>query len=415
MSPHSAVAATPTLAQFKESAAEFLSKHLRLRSPAGEFHWGEGSDDVSIFADDSLQADHDKELERARWWRATKFDHGFASIDADPEYGGAGLPTEFAAAFAELERGYNTPDQDFFGVALGMVAPTIAAEGSPELRRDYLTGLYRGDILACQLFSEPGAGSDLSNVSTIAVRDGDHWVITGQKVWTSGAQYSDVGLCLAKTEKNAPQRQALTMFLVDMRAAGVDVRPLRQITGGAHFNEVFLNEVRVPDTHRIGPMGNGFRVAVTTLMNERASLGSGPNAELGIVPADKLIALLRHTGHDQDPAFRQRLAQLISLARVAELTTARLLDAVPAGAIPGPELSASKLLRTELLMQTAALVTDALGPAVIADTGEWGTYAWAAYILAVPGMRIGGGTDEILRNTIAERVLGLPREPRSDR
>lgn len=414
MSPANTVTQTPTLGQFKQSAAKFLSLHVSLRSPAGEFRWGQGSDDVAIFAEHRGSDDEDSELKRARWWQATKFDNGFGWIDGDPQYGGAGLPAEFATAFGELERTYNTPSQDYFGTALGMVAPTIAAEGSPELRRRYLGGLHRGDILACQLFSEPSAGSDLSNVSTTATRDGDHWVITGQKVWTSGAQYSDIGLLLAKTEKNAPQRQALTMFLVDMHADGIDVRPLRQITGGAHFNEVFLTEVRVPDSHRIGLVGNGFRVALTTLMNERASLGSGPHAELGRIPDAQLIALLQHTGHAGDSHFRQLAAQLIVLARVAELTTARLLDAVPAGVVPGPELAASKLLRTELLTRTSDLVTDVLGPALTADTGAWGAYAWAAYVLGVPGMRIGGGTDEILRNTIAERVLGLPRELRRE-
>ena len=274
MSPASSVTHTPTLSQFKQSAVEFLSAHLSLRSPAGDFRWGEGSDDVAIFAEHSGTDQEDVELERARWWQATKFDNGFGWIDGAPQYGGAGLPTEFAAAFSELERAYSTPSQDYFGTALGMVAPTIAAEGSPELRERYLGGLHRGDILACQLFSEPSAGSDLSNVRTTATRDGDHWILTGQKVWTSGAQYSDIGLLLAKTEKDLPQRQALTMFLVDMRAAGVQVRPLRQMTGGAHFNEVFLTEVRVADTHRLGQVGNGFRVALTTLMNERASLGS---------------------------------------------------------------------------------------------------------------------------------------------
>src|SRR5271170_5856547 len=198
MSPHSIVTPTLTLGEFRQSATRFLSEHLDPRAPEGEFHWGEGPDDVAIFGEHPGGGD-DTELERARWWQATKFDNGFGWIDGDPEYGGAGLPTEFAAAFSELELGYSVPSQDFFGTALGMVAPTIAAEGSPELRQRYLRGLHRGDILACQLFSEPSAGSDLSNVTTAAVRDGDHWVVTGQKVWTSGAQYSTVGLLLAKT------------------------------------------------------------------------------------------------------------------------------------------------------------------------------------------------------------------------
>jgi len=412
MSAPNTVTPMPTLDEFTRDATAFLSTHLDRRAPEGEFHWGVGSDDVAIFPDRPHGGGSNQELDRARWWQATKFDNGFGWIDGDPEYGGAGLPAEFAAAFAKLELGFNAPDQGFFGVALGMVAPTIAAEGSTELRRHYLRGLHRGDILACQLFSEPSAGSDLSNVKTTATRDGDHWVVSGQKVWTSGAQYSDVGLLLAKTENDQPQRQALTMFIVDMHADGVEVRPLRQMTGGAHFNEVFLTEVHVPDSHRIGAEGNGFRVALTTLMSERASLGSGPHATLGCIPESQLIALLKHTGYAHHPRFRQEAARLIALARVADLTTARLLAEVPAGGVPGPQLSASKLLRTELLLRTSNLVTEALGPAISADTGEWGAYAWTLYVLGVPGIRIAGGTDEILRNTIAERVLGLPREAR---
>jgi alkylation response protein AidB-like acyl-CoA dehydrogenase len=402
----------PTLGEFTRDASVFLSAHLDPRGPEGEFRWGAGSDDVAIFAERPHGGSNDPELDRARWWQAAKFDNGFGWIDGDPDYGGAGLPTEYAAAFGQLEFGFSAPDQDFFGTALGMVAPTIAAEGSPELRQRYLRGLHRGGILACQLFSEPGAGSDLSNVTTTAIRDGDHWVVTGQKVWTSGAHYSDIGLLLAKTEKDQPQRQALTMFLVDMHADGVEVRPLRQMTGGAHFNEVFLSEVRVPDSHRIGNEGSGFRVAITTLMNERASLGSGPHATVGCIPESQLVALLNHTGYAQHPEFRQKTARLVALARLAELTTARLLAQLPPGAVPGPELSVSKLLRVELLLRTSDLVTDTLGQAVSADSGEWGTFAWAAYVLGVPGIRIAGGTDEILRNTIAERVLGLPREAR---
>jgi alkylation response protein AidB-like acyl-CoA dehydrogenase len=413
MSTHDIAAQTPTPDQFIKDALAFLSTHLDPRGPEGEFRWGVGSDDVAIFHDRAHGREIDQELERARWWQQTKFDNGFGWIDGDPQYGGAGLPTEFATTFARLELEFDAPDQDFFGVALGMVAPTIAAEASPELRQRYLRGLHRGDILACQLFSEPSAGSDLSNVTTTAIRDGDRWVVNGQKVWTSGAQYSDIGLLLAKTEADQPQRQALTMFIVDMHAEGVEVRPLRQMTGGAHFNEVFLTDAIVPDTHRVGAAGTGFRVAITTLMSERASVGSGPHATLGCIPAAQLVALLEHSGHAQHQGFRQEAARLVALSRVAELTTARLLAEVPAGEVPGPQLSAAKLLRTELMSGIANFVTDVLGQAVSADTEEWGTYAWAAYILAVPGMRVAGGTDEILRNTIAERVLGLPREART--
>lgn len=395
--------------QFREDAAALLKKHWPSAQPEGAFFWGEGSDDVAIFGDRSVESEL-VELDRARAWQAIKFDNGFGWIHGPQQYGGRGLPIEYTAAYREVEMGFAIPDQIFFGVGHGMVGPTILTEGSDELRTRYLADIYRGDVMACQLFSEPSAGSDLANISTLAVRDGDDWVVSGQKVWTSGAQYCDIGLLLAKTERSAPNHQALTMFLVDMHADGVDVRPLRQMTGAAHFNEVFLDNVRIPDTHRLGVPGEGWRVTRTTLMNERASLGpTGSNAALGSISLDRLKGLVRHFDRQDDPSVRSDLARIAILTRVADLTTRRFVAETPAGGIPGPEMSACKLLRTELLSLTVALVTRILGPALAADTGEWGTYAWSTYVLGSPGFRLGGGTDEIMRNILAERVLALPR------
>lgn len=398
-----------SITQFRNDAIALLESHWPRVQPHGEFRWGAGSDDVAIFGDRPAESEL-VELKRARAWQAVKFDHGFGWIHGPEKYGGRGLPVEYTVAYRELEMGFQVPDQIFFGVGQGMVGPTILAEGSEELRRRYLRDIYRGDLMACQLFSEPSAGSDLANVSAPAIRDGDGWVVSGQKVWTSGAQYSDVGLLLAKTERSAPNHQALTMFLVDMHAEGVDVRPLRQMTGAAHFNEVFLENVRIPDTHRLGAPGEGWQVTRTTLMNERASLGpTGSNATLGYVSLDRLKGLVRHFGCEGDASVRDELAQIAILGRVADLTTRRFVAQTPAEGIPGPEMSACKLLRTALVTRTVALVTRILGPALAADTGDWGTYAWATYVLGAPGMRIGGGTDEIMRNILAERVLALPR------
>jgi alkylation response protein AidB-like acyl-CoA dehydrogenase len=397
------------ITQFRDDAMALLESHWPKVQPQGEFRWGAGSDDVAIFGDRSVESEL-VELKRARAWQTVKFDHGFGWIQGPEQYGGRGLPIEYTVAYRELELGFQVPDQIFFGVGQGMVGPTILAEGSEELRRRYLRDIYRGDLMACQLFSEPSAGSDLANVSAPAIRDGDGWIVSGQKVWTSGAQYCDIGLLLAKTDRSVPNHQALTMFLVDMHAEGVDVRPLRQMTGAAHFNEVFLENVRIPDSHRLGAPGEGWRVTRTTLMNERASLGpTGSNARLGYVSLDRLKGLVRHFGCGGDAFVRDELAQIAILGRVADLTTRRLVAETPAGGIPGPEMSACKLLRTALVARTVALVTRILGPALAADTGDWGTYAWATYVLGAPGMRVGGGTDEIIRNILAERVLALPR------
>ncbi len=310
-----------------------------------------------------------------------------------------------------MEKRYDLPDQGCFLVGLLIVAPAIAIHGTPEQKQRFLRGLYRGDMFACQLFSEPGNGSDLAGVSARARRDGDEWVVTGQKVWNSYAQYSDVGLLLARTDPSAPRHQGLTMFLIDMHQPGVEVRPLTQMTGGAHFNEVFLNEARIPDDRRLGGVGEGWRVAITTLMSEREAVGAGeevPPAEL----VERLVELLHHSPASSPAELarnRAAVTRAAVLGRVLELTSMRLIAA--AGGSPGPEMSVTKLLRNQFLAQLADTACAVAGPASVADTGAWGRYTWGRLRLSLPGLRIAGGTDEIQRNILGERVLGLPREP----
>jgi len=282
------------------------------------------------------------------------------------------------------------------------------------VKQAYCAGLHRGDLLACQLFSEPDAGSDLAGLTSRAERDGDEWVVTGQKVWTSNAQLSDIGEIICRTDPSLPKHQGLTAFVVDMRAPGVEVRPLRQMTGGASFNEVFLHEVRVPDSHRLGDVNAGWGVALTTLMNERASIGSGMGLGPGPGPFERLIALARHLGVEREPSVRDRLAQLYIEHQVISFTTGRALARIQAGQLPGPEMSISKLAGTKHLQGISDFVSHVLGPRLRADTGAWGTYAWGQLVCGVPGGRLGGGTDEVLRNIIGERVLGLPKEPGSN-
>jgi acyl-CoA dehydrogenase len=271
--------------------------------------------------------------------------------------------------------------------------------------------------VACQLFSEPGAGSDLAGLSTRAELDGDEWVVNGQKVWTSGAQYSDIGEIICRTDPDQPKHKGLTGFVVDMKAPGVEVRPLRQMTGGASFNEVFFNDVRVPDDHRLGEVNAGWSVAITTLLNERASIGAGGSAGGGmggIGNAVRLIEMLRHFGLDQDPVFRNELAKVYAGFQVAKWNNQRAMDKIKAGQAPGPELSGAKLSLTQNMKAVTELVAKVLGPRLIADTGEWGTFSWNKFVLGVPGMRVAGGTDEVLRKIIGEQVLGLPKEPGID-
>ena len=268
--------------------------------------------------------------------------------------------------------------------------------------------MWRADIVGGQLSSEPGAGSDLASLQAKAERDGDEWRITGQKVWTSDAQFSDIGEIICRTDASLPKHKGLTGFIVDMHAPGVEIRPLRQMTGGASFNEVFFNEVRVPDDHRLGDINNGWNVALTTLMNERASIGSSDSSENNI--HTRLVAMIRHYELDQDPIVRDMLANLYINTRVAGFTSQRATDTMRAGQLPGPEMSIGKMALVDNQKRLNDLVAHILGAKLVVDTGEWGTYAWSQLLLGAPGMRIAGGSDEVMRNIVGERVLWLPKD-----
>jgi len=278
------------------------------------------------------------------------------------------------------------------------------------VKEAYLAKMWRGDIVACQLFSEPSSGSDLASLQTRAVRDGDEWVLNGQKVWTSGAQVSDIGEIICRTDPDLPKHRGLTGFVVDMHAPGVEVRPLRQMTGGASFNEVFFTDVRVPDSHRLGDVNGGWTVALTTLMNERAAIGGGGGG-VGLPATTRLIESAKATGRNTDPLIRQQLADIVINERVARYTNQRAMAKIAAGELPGPEMSLAKMSLTANMLRTNEVLDAIFGMSLTADTGVWGTFAWTEYLLGVPGMRIAGGSDEVLRNIIGERVLGLPKEP----
>jgi len=398
------------LDQFEAEAVAFLDRHATVKTDR-RTAWGEGSDRVGLFEEKTREQEL-AELATAQAWRRQVFDAGFGWISGPAVYGGRGLSAEHERRWQAVQARYRVPSGTVFAIGLGMVAPTIVAHGTESAKQRYLRGLYRGDVVGCQLFSEPGAGSDLASLQTKAERDGDVWVINGQKVWTSGAQFSDIGEILCRTDPAVPKHKGITGFLVDMRAPGVEVRPLRQMTGGATFNEVFFTDVEVPDDHRLGDVNAGWGVALTTLMSERAAIGGGAasGASFGV---GQLIELARHLGRQGDPLLRQQLADLWINIHVARITNLRAMEKLQAGQIPGPELSTAKLALTNNLQLISQFLSSALGARLIADSGEWGTYAWAELVLGVPGFRVAGGTDEVLRNIIGERVLGLPKEPRA--
>jgi alkylation response protein AidB-like acyl-CoA dehydrogenase len=400
---------------FANEARSFLDANARLRMAEQKQEWGQGSDNVALFAEKTREEEAE-EVEQAKAWRNKVFDAGFGWITGPSQYGGRELPASYERLYSSIEARYATPSQSPFGIGLGMVAPTILAHATDNVKNAYLRSMYRGEIVGCQLFSEPGAGSDLAGLSTKAVRDGDEWLVTGQKVWTSGAQYSDIGEIICRTDPDAPKHKGLTGFVVDMHAPGVEVRPLRQMTGGASFNEVFFNEVRVPDDHRLGDVNEGWTVALTTLMNERSAIGGGgAGVGGGYMSVDRLGGMLRYLGKDKDPVLRQKLADVYINTRVASFTNLRAMAKVKAGQLPGPEMSIGKLSLTQNMLRVADFVSLALGPRMVADSGEWGTFAWSQLVMGIPGMRVAGGTDEVMRNIIGERVLGLPKEPRVDR
>jgi acyl-CoA dehydrogenase len=394
--------------QFEQEARAFLEAHASRRSDEA-FVWGRGSDGVGLFPERTPEQEAE-DLATARAWANTVFDAGFGWITGPPAYGGRGLDREYQRIYSAVAADYRTPSMGVYGIGLGMVAPTILAHATDEVKEAYLRKMYRGDIVGCQLFSEPSSGSDLASLQTRAVRDGDEWVVNGQKVWTSGAQFSDIGEIICRTDPDAPKHRGLTGFVVDMHAPGVEVRPLRQMTGGASFNEVFFTDVRIPDSHRLGEVNGGWTVALTTLMNERAAIGGGGGG-VGIPPTTRLIEMARFTGRADDPLVRQQLATIYINEHLARYTNLRAMAKLAVGQLPGPEMSLSKLSLTANMVRTYELVASLLGPALVADTGAWGTYAWSEFLLGVPGMRIAGGSDEVLRNIIGERVLGLPKDP----
>ena len=319
----------------------------------------------------------------------------------------------FEEAFAEEEADFATPPRhELVSVTLHLIAPTIRLLGTDYLKALLVQPLRRGEQTACQLFSEPSAGSDLAGLGTRAVREGDSWVVNGQKVWSSGAQFADWGELIARTDPDVPKHEGMTAFLLPMDTPGITVRPLRQMSGGSSFCEVFFDDVRIPDALRIGEVGGGWQVALTTLGFERGH--SSNNEAVGGSFAD-LLALTRHLGTAGDPITRERLAAVYTHERLAAVAAVRDREALRDGLPPGPVGSLRKLQWVNKMMLIADVVTAELGPRLTADTGEWGTFAWTEHVLGAPGYRIAGGSDEIQRSIVAERLLGLPAEPRVDR
>ncbi len=410
---------TPSVSveEFEAEAAEWLAANATPKTTTtGErFVWGEGEFSVSVFHDLSHEDEHDL-LQRMRTWNQKKAEKGYHAIRWPVEHGGLGLGAAHGRAYQRLESQYETPGgHELFGVTTGLIAQTVRAFGTPEQVDRFIEPLLRTDIYACQLFSEPGAGSDLASLGCRADRDGDEWIVNGQKVWSSGAQFSEWGLLIARSDVDVPKHKGMTAFMVPFDIPGVEVRPIKQMSGGQSFNEVFFSDARIPDSLRLGEPGNGWKVALTTLGFERdhSSSGGGSGSRAG-GNWTQLLATAQALGVDQDPIVRSALIEYYERSMVERWVNRRAADNARGGT-PGPEGSLGKLVWTENMTFLSDVVSRVLGPKLIADTGEWGTYEWGEHVLGAPGYRIAGGSDEVQRNIIGERVLGLPGEPRVDR
>jgi alkylation response protein AidB-like acyl-CoA dehydrogenase len=344
-------------------------------------------------------------------FQAALHDAGLAGLTWPTEYGGQGLSNRHQEIFNDEARGFEMP-ATVLTIGLGMCGPTILEWGSDAVKRRYIPPMLRADEIWCQLFSEPGAGSDVASLQMRADRDGDEYVLNGQKVWTSGAHYCDFGVVIARTDPNQPKHRGISMFIVDMRAPGVTIRPLVQITGGSNFNEVFFDDVRVPVDHRLGPENEGWRASVAMLANERVAIGSGGGRSAGIEP---YLRAARARGLDRDPVIRQGLVEVYVRQQVLGYIGQRTRAAVKAGQAPGPEGSIGKLYGALLARRASDLGAAIAGPDATAWDDERTDSRWAMAVVAAPGSAIAGGTNEVQRNILGERVLGLPKDPQVDR
>jgi alkylation response protein AidB-like acyl-CoA dehydrogenase len=376
-------------AGFRAEARAFLEAHRPAK-------WQHPFDD---------DVDEEALLSGSKAWQRMLYENGWGAILWPKEFGGRGLgPIEAIIWNQELVRlGLG---ESIFVVGTAMAGPTIIAHGTPEQKSRYLEPLARGDEIWCQLFSEPGAGSDLAALSARAVREGNDWVVSGQKTWCSGAHYADFGILLTRSDPSVPKHAGITYFLLDMHAPGVEIRPLRQMSGGSHFNDVFLNEVRIPDANRLGPAGAGWGAAMTTLLNERMALGGTG----GFFSFDDLAAFARANKERIDGVTRDQLARLFTWNKTLDLLNARVVTKLGRGVIPDAESSVMKLALGRILTLGGELGLRLAGPDALLRHGSW-----QHQFLTAPSLHIAGGTDEIQKNVVAERVLGLPREPRVDR
>jgi acyl-CoA dehydrogenase len=403
-----ALAATDEERRFATEAIDFLNGRADRRG-GQDVAFGVGEERLALFhetTDEQERAEADAALE----WQQARWQAGFGWITGPEEFGGRGLAPEFEALYRQIEAAFDIPDMSPLRIGIGTVGPAILGNGSAEQVRKYVVPIYRGEAIACQLFSEPAAGSDLAGVRTRGVHAEDGWRITGQKVWTSNAQFADIGLALVRTDPDQPKHRGLTMFVVPMDAPGVDVRPLRQMTGGASFTEVFLDEVLVADSAVLGEVGGGWTVATRALAGERKAVGDRTH-EITHRAIGLLRELALRNGRMDDPHVRQHWVEVYSRLRIARFQQQRI-QKLPDGQLSGVERAIDKVLVSSNLRALGDLAATILEQELVVNSGQWGTFGWNKWIMGAFGYRIAGGTEEILKTMLAERILSLPKEAR---
>ena len=353
-------------------------------------------------------------LEAAAEWQKKKYDAGWAMIHWPKEFGGIGATPIERIIWAQEESKFNVP-KGVYEIGLGMAGPVMMEYATDEQKERYLPPMAEGKEIWCQLFSEPSAGSDVAGLRSKAVQDGKNWIVNGQKVWTSGAHFSDFGILVVRHDPSLEKHKGLTFFFVDMKSPGIEVKPIKQLTGGSSFNEVYFNDVVIPDSQRLGEIGDGWKVAITTLMNERLAVGDADG-----VDANEAFELAKK--HDKDGeqlidnnAVRESIADWYCEASGLKNTKLRTMSALSRGDTPGPEASITKIVSANKLQAIGNFGMDSSDMSGMLMDEESDFIKFQMAWMGAAGLRIAGGTDEILKNIIAERVLGLPQEARADK
>ena len=387
----------PKQASFRKNCREWLEKNAKLK--------------IGVEKNEFANIDF---LQAAKDWQKKKYDAGWAMLHWPKEYGGIAASAIERIIWSEEESKFDVP-RGIFEIGLGMCGPVMMEYASEEQKARYLPPMAEGKEIWCQLFSEPSAGSDVAGLRSKAVQDGDNWIINGQKVWTSGAHFSDYGILVVRHDPSLAKHKGMTFFFIDMKSPGIDIKPIKQITGGSSFNEVYFNDVVVPDSQRLGEIGDGWKVAITTLMNERLAVGDANGADV-----EEAFRWAKNQDDIGEPlinnkSVRSSIADWYCEANGLKNTKLRTMSALSKGETPGPEASITKIVSANKLQDIGNFGMDSLDMSGMLKTDNAEIQSFQNAWLGAPGLRIAGGTDEILKNIIAERVLGLPQDARADK